>query len=154
MFWYVSGMVSFESTLPKLTNGHYMFMYSKLNKDSALRILNSIPSYTSGKHPLTIGIHVDHQTDDEVLEAITNAEAKGWTLEVQWNGTATVQTTTTYRLRTPPIYTKICETERPDGTKEQILNWGHYVTNPEDYQDFSSLEEAYEHFGLSNELEN
>jgi hypothetical protein len=63
--------------------------------------------------------------------------------------------TTTYGMRgryfQPVIYAKLSEIERPDGSKEQILNWGHYVTNPEDYQEFSSLEEAKEYFGISEE---
>ena len=116
----------------------------QLSKESTLAILNTIPSYTSGSHPLTLGIHVDHKTDDEVLSAIANAEAKGWTLTVQWNGTSTAQTTSTFGLRKPSIYAKLSEIERSDGSKEQIIDWGHYVTNTEEYQEFSSLEEAYE----------
>ena len=144
---------SFGVELPALSSGNPMFNGTKLDNGSALRVLNSIPAYTSGSHLLTIGIHVDHKNDEEVLEAITNAENKGWTLTVQWNGTPTTSATATYGLRKPPIYVHMNEIEHSDGTKEQILNWGHYVTNPEDYQEFSSLEEAYEHFGLPNDLE-
>ena len=147
-------LYSVQCEFPKLNYADNAFNKSILNKESTLRILNSIPSYTSGTHNLMIGIHVDHQTDDEVLAAIANAETKGWTLTVQWNGTSTAQTTSTFGLRKPSIYAKLSEIEQPNGTKEQILDWGHYVTNPEDYEEFSSLEEAYEHFGLSNDLEN
>ena len=127
---------------------------TQLNKESALRLFNTVPTWTdTGEHNIAIGIHIDHQADEEVLAAISNAEAKGWTLEVRWNGTPITQTTSTFSLRKPPIYAKVSELERSDASKEQILNWGHYVTNPEDYQEFSSLEEAYEHFGLSNDLE-
>ena len=141
-------LTSFESSLPKLSNGDMMFRNGRLNKVSALNVVNSIPAHTSGSHPLNIGIHVDHKTDDEVLAAIANAEAKGWTMTIQWNGTPTAQASVTYGLRKPSIYAKMREIERPDGTAEQYLDWGHYVTNPEDYQEFSSLEEAYEHFNL------
>lgn len=130
------------------TKGNTSASAPRLNKESALRVLNGIPSFTSGSHPIALGIHVDHQNDEEVLEAIANAEAKGWTLTVQWNGTPTTQASVTYGLRKPPIYARVDELEHFDGTIERVLNWGHYVTNPEDYQEFSSLEEAYEHFGL------
>jgi hypothetical protein len=147
-------LTTVEIDLSKATTMDGCFTKTILNKESALRILNNIPSYTSGSHPLTIGIHVDHKDDEEVLTAIANAEAKGWTLTLQWNGTPTVQTTSTFGLRKPSIYAKLSEIERPNGSKEQILDWGHYVTNFEDYQEFSSLEEAYEHFDLPNNTEN
>lgn len=125
----------------------------RLNKESALRVLNSIPSFTSGNHPIVLGIHVDHQNDEEVLAAIANAEAKGWTLEVQWNGTPTSQASVTYGLRKPPIYAKVSEMERPDGTTERVLDWGHYVTDPSGYEEFRSVEEAREYFNLPAEEE-
>ena len=143
----------FNSELPSLESGNGMFNNVKLDKVSALRVLNSIPAYTSGSHPLTIGIHVDHQNDEEVLAAITNAETKGWTLTVQWNGTPTTQSATTYGLRKSSIYVRVGEHEIQDGTTERVLDWGHYVTNPEDYQEFSSLEEASEYFGISEDSE-
>lgn len=144
-----SPIETIEIEFPKLSSGvQFATSKAKLNKTSVLRIINSIPAYTSGSHHLDIGIHIDHQSDPEVLEAIANAEAKGWTLAVQWNGTPTTQASVTYGLRKPPIYAKMGEIECPNGTIEQTLDWGHYVTNPEDYQEFSSLEEAYEHFNL------
>lgn len=342
-----SKLTFFEGELPSLSYGYNAFNQTQLNKSSALRVLNSIPSYTSGNHPLTIGIHVDLQIDEEVLEVISNAETKGWTMTVQWNGDSTkdellsseiinkldltsiqlpenytrllylesdengqnintnyvptnntgisviakqitsfdgvplgcgnmttnakgriyegqlnylnskiasvylndgtykentltdlsftpsspihlfgyysntnnsinsiwkgriyrvtitendsivkdfipcldqnnvpcmydivnenayyntkegtsfgyeepkeemYNITTTYGMRgryfQPVIYAKLSEIERPDGSKEQNIDWGHYVTNPEDYQDFSSLEEAKEYFGISEE---
>ena len=141
-----SALEVFESDLPKLSNGGDMFYRTRLNKESALRILNSIPAWTSGSHPLTIGIHIDHKQDEEVLEAIANAEAKGWTMTVQWNGTPTAQASVTYGLRKPPIYAKVSE---HDG--ERVLEWGHYVTDPTGYEEFRSVEEAREYFGLPDE---
>lgn len=145
-----SNFESFASDLPELSDGAMAFALCKLNKESALRILNSIPTWTSGTHKLTIGIHIDYQNDEEVLTAIANAEAKGWTVTVQWNGTATAQTVSTFGLRKPPIYAKLGTVEHPDGTIENFLDWGHYVTNAEEngYQEFASKEEAYEHFNL------
>lgn len=119
----------------------------KLEKASALRILNSVPAYTSGSHPLTIGIHVDHQHDEEVLASIANAESKGWTLAVQWNGTPTSQAATTYGLRKPPICARVGEMENG----ERCLDWGHYVTDLTGYEEFRSVEAAREYYGLTEE---
>lgn len=141
----------FDFGLPKLQYGQAAFDFAAMNKDSALRILNSIPAYTSGSHPLTIGIHVDHKTDEEVLAAIANAESKGWTMTVQWNGTPTAQASVTYGLRTPPIYARVGEIELPDGTVERVLDWGHYVTDPSGYEEFRSVEAAREYYGLPAE---
>ena len=135
-----------------VSNAKYAFDRTKFNKESALHVFSLLGgSYTSGEHILHIGIHVDHKTDEEVLTAIANAESKGWTLTVQWNGTPTTQAAVSYGLRKQPIYAKLGEMERPDGTTELVLDWGHYITNPEDYQEFSSLEEAREYFGISEE---
>ena len=148
MFSTCRELTTFTSDLPALTKGSGMFESCKLNKESALRVLNSIPAYTSGSHKLTIGIHIDHKTDEEVLAAIDAANAKGWTLTVQWNGTPTAQAATTYGLRKPPIYARVSEIERPDGTTERYLDWGHYVTDPTGYEEFRSVEAAREYFGL------
>ena len=146
-------LVNVEMVFPKLKDGSNMFTGAILNKESVLRILDSIPSMLdiSGFHRMDIGIHIDHQTDEEVATAIANAEAKGWTLTVQWNGTATAQTASTFGLRKPPIYAKVGSMVLPDGTTEQYLDWGHYVTNWEEngYQEFASVEEAKEHFNIS-----
>ena len=136
----------FESELPVLSNGGYMFQGCKLNKASALRVLNSIPTHVSGEHLLDIGIHVDHKQDEEVLAAIANAESKGWTLTVQWNGTPT-SAASVMRFG-QIIYAKVDEIEQPDGTTERMLDWGHYVTDETGYETFRSLESAYAYFGL------
>ena len=96
-------------TLPKLSEGDLMFNVARLDKESIISILNSLPSYTSGTHKLTIGCHIDHKYDPEVNIAIKKCqnsfttpieeigatlpeevtENKGWTLTVKWAGTAT-----------------------------------------------------------------
>lgn len=139
-----------ESTLnmQSVTRIGGMFTGTQFDGESACRILNNLPEK---KLQLDIGIHVDHQHDEEVLEAIANAEAKGWTLTVRWNGTPTAQAATTYGLRKPPIYARVFEHERPDGTTERVLDWGHYVTDPTGYEEFRSVEAAREYFGLPDE---
>ena len=150
----LSGLTDLEVFWPKLNTQSGNFLQSaKLNKKSAIHVLESLPTWTTGTHNATIGIHRDHKTDDAVLAAIADAEAKGWTLSVQWNpdGGSYVTPATTYGLRKPPIYAKVAEYERPDGTTERVLDWGHYVTDPTGYEEFSSVEEAREHYGLPDE---
>ena len=138
-----------------LKYGNKMFTDCQLGRDVTVAILNSLQAATAETGTniwcITMGIHIDHQTDDEVLEAIANAESKGWILTVQWNGTPTAQASVTYGLRTPPIYARVSEHELPDGTTERVLDWGHYVTDPSGYEEFRSVEAAREHFGLPDE---
>jgi hypothetical protein len=154
-----TSIVDLEADFPSLVDASYFALNCnsstvyrpQLNKASVLRILNSIPSYASGSHRLGIGIHVDNQSDDDVLAAIADAESKGWTLTVQWNGTATAQTASTFGLRKPPIYAKLGTMERLDGSTVSVLDWGHYVTDWEanGYQEFASVEEAEEYFNIN-----
>lgn len=146
----------FPLSYPSLKTAGSMFDGCQITGAQTIAILNSIPTWTDGaSHPITMGIHIDHQNDEEVVAAITAAEEKGWTVTVQWNGTPTAQTASTFGLRKPPIYAKLSSVEHPDGTTENFLDWGHYVTNAEEngYQEFTSIEEAYEHFNLEMETE-
>lgn len=98
-------------TLPKLKTGKNAFPETRLNKNSTLSILNSLPSWTDGRenHLFTLGIHTDLKYDPDVNIAIKKVdneyntpievygsslpeditENKGWTLSVNWRGTAT-----------------------------------------------------------------
>lgn len=145
-------LLGFYSPLPKLTTATGMFNKCLLDKESVLSILDELPTWTDGAaHAITLGIHIDHQNDADIDAAITAAEEKGWTVSVQWNGTATAQSTSTFGLRKPPIYAKLDTAEHPDGIIENILDWGHYVTNwaENGYQEFSSIEEAQTHFNIN-----
>lgn len=103
-----TNLSKWRTRLPKLnTLAGVAFFDCILDKQSVLIICESIPSYTSGTHELGIGIHIDHQTDEEVLAAIANAEAKGWTMTVQWNGTPT-STASTMAMGSL-IYAKVSE---------------------------------------------
>lgn len=139
-----------ELKFPKLSNGQNMFNYCRLDKQSTLCILNSIPEHSSGSHALTIGIHIDLQNDADVLTAIANAKAKGWNMEVQWNGKSTSGVST---LDLEEIYAKVTESEYGEYTDENgtrcALNWGHYVTNQSEYKLFYSLVEAEQYFKLT-----
>lgn len=59
-------------------------------------IINALPPWSDGEeHLLTLGIAVDLQNDEDVWTAIHDAEAKGWTLTVEWNPGGPVYTTPT-----------------------------------------------------------
>jgi hypothetical protein len=148
-----------NTSFPKLSNGDTAFHNCILNKESVLRICNSIPTWSSGDHNITLGIHVDHKYDDEVLAAIALIDkaqtpvangGKGWTVVIQWNGTASTASASTYNLRgrRDPIYAKRGE----DSDGKPYLDWGHYVTDWEEngYMEFASLEEAKEHFNIAD----
>ena len=150
--------------LMSLSNGKKMFYGCQLDRDSALRVLTTIPAHTSGDHPLTIGIHVDHQADEELLAAIDAATDKGWTVTIQWNGTATSSTFALRPTPTPPVYTKCVQNEYGlyvDATNARYsVEWGHIITSPDGkspeelgYQQFNSLEEALNQWGLTEYIE-
>ena len=94
-----------EDPLPKLSNGTNMFNGDTLDKESTLRILQSIPDWTGNTtaHNLTLGICLDHKYDPEVNYAIKAVDSsyvptveldelpttsKNWKITVQWNGEA------------------------------------------------------------------
>lgn len=94
---------------PSLTTGDAMFNGCKLDKPTTLSILNSLKTFTSGTHKLTMGIHCDLIYDKDVNTALKrvclnyaetpelygvkfNEEVtsdKGWTVTTQWNGSYT-----------------------------------------------------------------
>jgi hypothetical protein len=149
MFENCTSLTTFNSDLTSLAGGYSMFSNCQLDKESALRVLNSIPSYiTSSGYYLTLGIHVDYRDDREITTAISKAEVeKKWRVTVQWNGTAGTSGVSAYGLRRgDPVYAKLGE-PRKDGTAR--LDWGHYVTDPSEYMEFASLEEAKNYFGVT-----
>lgn len=153
MFLKAGNLVDCYVKLPKLRDDSSLWNGCQLNKASVLYSVPTLPTWTDGKtHTFTIGIHVDHEFDEEVAAVISEAEAKGWAVTVQWNGTATAQAASTFGLRRKPVYAKLATMELPDGTTEQYLDWGHYVTDWEanGYQEFSSVEEAKEHFNIGD----
>ena len=139
--------------LPKLkTAVSGLCASAQLTKDSALFLLNTIPDWADGaSHIISLGIHVDHQTDEDIINAIAEAEAKGWTLTVRWNGTPGTSTASTFALRRRPVWAKLGE-PMEDGSP--ALDWGHYVTTAEEngYTEFASLEEAKEHFNITEDV--
>lgn len=146
-FYNCSSFSEFKADISECKAINNCFVNCILNKDSAIHICNNVGTPGSDVERLMLGIHIDHQNDEEVLAAIATAEAKGWQLTVRWNGTPTAATASTFGF-SQLIYAKVGEMERPDGTTERVLDWGHYVTDETGYETFRSLESAYEHFGL------
>lgn len=151
-----AGLESFEIGLPSLGSGLGAFAKAILNKESVVRICDSLPAdpvttgigYSPGD--LTLGINKELMHDEAVATAIADATSKGWKINAVFNP-ATDAANVTYSLRKPPIYARVGEKPCEDGTTERFLVWGHYVTDPTEYKEFSSVEEAREYFGLPEE---
>ena len=167
MFYPCTNLTSFTSKLPKLVGGFYMFHSCKLDAPSVKIILESIPSYTSGNHEITIGASCKRSEESllafanecgfETIDDFKNCfSQKGWTMTLQTNGDYT-----SYSLRdteTPiPVYAKIVETEdercashtSADESKFYILDYFTISNgNIDDYVPFSSLNEAEVHFNI------
>lgn len=80
MFSNCSNLTSFESDLSALTSGSNMFSKCKLDLASVNRIATSIPSYTSGSHPITIGVDSTKVSTEQQATANTIIVGKGWTV--------------------------------------------------------------------------
>jgi hypothetical protein len=77
-------LTSWDIDLPALSNGANMFYNCRLDKDSALVVLSSLPAYESGVHVLTLGMHKSYEGDADILAAIDAAQANGWTIRAQY----------------------------------------------------------------------
>lgn len=96
---------------PKLSTASGMFNGCILDKPSILKLKDALPDWSGDttEHSITIGCHIDHKYDPEVNIALKKLQSsyitpieelggslgetvttdKGWTITVQWNGTAT-----------------------------------------------------------------
>ena len=141
-----------DCELHKLEDAPQFSIFQKINKESAIKMLDSLPAYTGGTHRFRLGISKGVVGDEDVISAASRAEEKGWSLTIEYRTPSGDYEPLTYGLRGDTIYAKIGEIKLPNGEIQQFLDWGHYVTNPEVYQEFSSLEEAREYFGFSEEI--
>lgn len=91
MFRSCSNLTSFNSTLPALAYGQDMFYGCNLDEASVLRILNSIPTWTSGTHQLHLGKRTNYLNSTDIaallgtttpIAAKTNYSYKGWTITI------------------------------------------------------------------------
>jgi hypothetical protein len=79
-----TALTSWEIGLPALSQGVNMFANCRLDKNSVIALVDSLPTYESGLHVLGLGIQNEYETDAEVLAAIADGEAKGWAMRVNW----------------------------------------------------------------------
>ena len=158
-----SGLRQVLSAFPEATSINVNS--AQLDKASTLLIVNNLQPYnaeTMTKTPtLTIGIHIDHQSNEEVAAALATASAavedggKGWEVAVAWNGTATASTFALRPAPTPPVYAKVDTYTDDEGTEQLKLKWCHQVSTPDgkepeelEYTLFESVEEARVYFNL------
>ena len=86
MFVDCSGLTSFSPAMPNsLTNASGMFSGCKLDKDSVQNIVDTIPTYTSGSHAITIGYDSTEITQEDEDAFDTTLANKGWTVTWQPN---------------------------------------------------------------------
>ena len=150
-----------------MSDGAYVYTYNATNT-------NLLKESEVGK--ITIGINVSNNADtiQQQLKDFANEATfdswedlkqtfvdKGWTVTWQYGGT-TDTIPDTYGLRGGeriipcPIFAKLVEVEDKDhaeycneeGTKFYNIEWGHDVTNPQDFQQFDSLEDAMRAFNI------
>ena len=165
MFHSCNKLTKFRGVLPSLSSGASMFDGCKLDARSVLCIISSVPTWTSGSHPLTIGCGCSNDDDSkdayaqeigyESFTALNDTfTAKGWTVTWQFNGPASAN----YSLRNPrpepkKVFAKISEIDEDvasytNGEKFYNLDWGH-VVNDDSYEEFESFEATLEHFNLT-----
>ena len=167
MFNVCSNLVSFDSALPSLTNGYQMFDYCKLNAQSVVNIMESLPKRERWA-ALFMGFGCDDNESDKLLFAqecncetwdilIEKFSAKKWTVEIQCNG----RPTSTYGLRRGeklPVYTKLEEVTDEkyynytsiDGSKKYNIHYFHSTNgSTEGFDVFSSLEEAISTYNVT-----
>ena len=138
-----------EVIVPMMQSAEYGFTHFAFTKENAMPLFNQLRTFTSGKHLFDILLTSECKDDPEILEAISVAESKGWTLTVNFypSGDSYVTpTSTTYGMRKPTIYAKLDEV---DG--KPYLHTCHYATDPTGYEEFGSVEEAREYFGIEEE---
>ena len=152
----------YSSTKGFMSDGKYVYTYNN-PKPYTTTISASIVG------SLTIGINVTNKSSTIKQQLQTFAEEatfdswadlkqffvdKGWNVTWQYGGTTTT-IPNTYDMRGEraipcPIFAQLEEVEdkeraeytNEEGTKFYNINWGHDVTNYDDFQQFDSLEDA------------
>lgn len=79
MFEGDENFTSFDGNLSSLTDGEDMFHDCKLDLDSVNRIAESLPTYTSGTHKITISVDKSLVTQAQQNAANVIIVGKGWT---------------------------------------------------------------------------
>lgn len=72
--------------LAALSTGAGMFSGCRLDLPSVQRIAATVKTWTSGDHPLTVGISAELEGDADLEAALDELAAKGWTVAEEYNG--------------------------------------------------------------------
>ena len=138
-----------SSTSHSMTIGINVFTYPIDGKDTQTQLLE-------------FSNECGFETWDELKQSFKD---KGWEIVFQYGNNNTIITFNDQSFTGAPIYAKLIEVEcsgekysnlekataeycNEDGTKYYNLEWGHDVTNPENYQYFGSLLEACGYYGI------
>lgn len=79
------GCIEWYGDISSVTTLNGGFDDWKMDKASIHRLSENLPAYTSGSHPVRIGMDKNLQNDPEVLADLEAITRKGWTLTRQWN---------------------------------------------------------------------
>lgn len=85
MFYTNHMLKSFMIPLPALSTGDQMFANCNIDLDSLTNIVTTLPTYTEGSHPITIGVDRNVVTQEQQNNANTILTGKGWTVTWQRN---------------------------------------------------------------------
>ena len=167
MFNNCTSLTSFTSALPSLANGIVMFSGCKLDARSLMYIVETLPTAeTPANITIGLGVSSEEEMEEFAKAASFNSWAelkqlfidKNWTATFQYNGapaTAATLNETGQTTGTSTIYARLLEADEDSGQyiseedgKFYNLEWGHSVTNTENYTFFGSLLEACGYFGI------
>ena len=156
-----------------MDDGIYVYTYKKPNP-----FTTTISASFVGKITIGIDVTDDSSTIQQQLKDFANEAAfdswddlkthfsnKGWTVTFQYGGTTDTipdEFPNTYGLRGGeriipcPIFAKLVQVEDKDSAEYCTedastfynIEWGHDVTNPQDFQQFDSLEDAMRTFNV------
>lgn len=149
-----------------MSDGKYVYTYNNPEPYTTTISASNVGKLTLGINVTNNSSTIQQQLEDFAQEANFETWAdlkkhftdKGWTVTFQYGGTTT---NITYDMRGEraipcPIYTQLVEEEDKDraeycneeGTKFYNIDWGHDVTNTDDYSQFDSIEDAMRAFNV------
>ena len=158
--------------LPSLNTAGDMFSGCKLSSQSLFYIINTLPTYTSGSHPIMFGINA-LDTDEDRLRFAQELKysdwaslesaftTKGWTPSWQYNAPASPANTLSMFTSSSPIWFKLEEVTEHDAPYELVseegdkdtekrynCSWFHSGADTEGYEYFGSFLEAFGYHGV------
>lgn len=166
--------VTYDSTTQKysapfgfMEDGQYVYTFNFPNPSTTTISASNVGQLTLGidvtNDPETIEQQLQtfaeeclYESWDKLKEAFSN---KGWAVTFQYGGTdSSITLSEDEQFRGVPVYARLIEVSdenkdkakycTEDGTKFYNIDWGHDVTDYDQYQYFGSLLEACGYFGV------